>query len=102
MNSILAPILELLPAYGPWLLFVLAILETSFVTGLMVPSGLATSAATVLALQGRLELVPVIVAALCGGAIGDSLGFWIGRGWGKHVLAKDGRWDDWSDCGDVS
>ncbi len=92
MNPILSPILELLPEYGPWLLFALAVLETSFVTGLVVPSGLATSAATVLALEGRLELVPVVVAALCGGALGDTLGFWIGRRWGGRVLAEDSRW----------
>ena len=68
-------LLELLVAYGPALLFTLAVLETSFVTGLFVPSGVATSLATVLALQGRVELVPMIVAATVGGAVGDSIGF---------------------------
>ncbi len=92
MISILSAILDLLPVYGPWLLFVLAILETCFVTGLVVPSGIATSAATVLALEGRLELGPVVVAAVCGGAIGDSLGFWVGRALGGHALREDSRW----------
>lgn len=88
----LTTIVELLPVYGPWLLFVLAILETCFVTGLVVPSGLATSAATVLALQGRIDFAPAVVAAVCGAAVGDSTGFWIGRAWGHRVLDTDGRW----------
>ena len=91
MDALFSPLLELLPTYGPWLLFVLAILETCFVTGLVVPSGLATSAATVLALEGRLELVPVALAAVAGGAVGDTIGFWIGRRSGEAVFAEDGR-----------
>lgn len=87
----MSAIVELLPVYGPWLLFVLAILETSFVTGLVVPSGLATAAATALALDGQLALGPVAVAAACGGAVGDTLGFWIGRAFGARVLRGDGR-----------
>lgn len=88
----LATVIELLPVYGPWLLFSLAVLETCFVTGLVVPSGLATSAATAFALEGRLELAPMVIAAAAGGAVGDSVGFWIGRGWGEHVLRREGRW----------
>lgn len=91
MNSIFYQLIESLPAYGSGLLFALAILETCFVTGLVVPSGLATSAATVFALEGRMELAPLVAAALAGGAIGDSLGFWIGRAWGTHLLARGGR-----------
>ena len=92
MDPIVSSLLELLSAYGPWLLFLLAILETCFVTGLVVPSGVATSVATVLALDGRLELIPVVVAAGAGGAIGDSIGFWIGRWSGERVLSGDGVW----------
>jgi membrane-associated protein len=87
-----ASLVDLLPVYGPKLLFVLAILETSFVTGFVVPSGLATSAATVLALDGRLDLMPVVVAAIAGGFVGDTVGFWIGRAWGHRILEGDGRW----------
>jgi len=85
-------VFELLPTYGPGLLFLLAILETCFVTGLAVPSGVATSAATVLALEGRVELAPMLLAAIAGGAVGDSVGFWIGRTFGRRVLAPETRW----------
>ncbi len=80
-----------LPAYGPWLLFTMAVLETCFVTGLVVPSGLATSIATVLALQGQIGLAEVVVAALAGGWVGDAVGFWIGRAVGEQVFSGEGR-----------
>jgi undecaprenyl-diphosphatase len=92
VNPILTTILEQLPTHGPELLFALAFLETCFVTGLVVPSGLATSAATALALEGNLPLAPIVVAAVAGGALGDSLGFVIGRAWGRHVLSPGSRW----------
>jgi membrane protein DedA with SNARE-associated domain len=72
-------LLDLVAVHGPWLLFLLALLETSFVTGLVVPSGVATSLATAVAVEQGASLLPVALAAIAGGAIGDSLGFWIGR-----------------------
>ena len=86
-------LLEQLSAHGPWLLFMLAILETCFVTGLVVPSGLATAAATVMALEGVLTLGPVVAAAVGGGFIGDTLGFWIGRVSGERFLRDGSRWE---------
>jgi len=83
---------ELIAIYGPWVLFAMAVLETSFVTGLVVPSGVATSFATVLALNTGAELAPPILAALTGGFVGDSLGFWIGRIAGARVVVGKGRW----------
>lgn len=90
--DMVATIFEQLTAHGPWLLFVMAILETCFVTGLVVPSGVATSAATIIALEGGMALPAVVGAAICGGFIGDSLGFWIGHAWGEHILRDGGRW----------
>lgn len=84
-------LLDLVAVHGPWLLFLLAILETSFITGLVIPSGLATSFATAIALEEGVSLVPVASAALAGGAIGDSLGFWIGRQWKARWLLGPGR-----------
>lgn len=85
-------LLELLPVYGPWLLFALAFLETCFVTGLVVPAGLATALGTVLAQEGELALTPVVGAVLAGGALGDSVGYWVGRASGYRILAGKGRW----------
>ncbi|HKJ02120.1 MAG TPA: hypothetical protein VJ997_06685, partial [Longimicrobiales bacterium] len=69
MDLITPRLAELLTAYGPGLLFVMAVLETSFLTGLVVPSGLATALATVLAIQGHMELRPLVVAALVGAVV---------------------------------
>lgn len=60
-------------------------------TGLVVPSGVATSVATVLAGQGVLSYGEVAVAAVSGGWLGDSLGYWIGRRWGDSLLPARGR-----------
>lgn len=87
-----APVLlDLLARWGPGLLFLLAVLETSFVTGLVVPSGVATSVATVLAGRGVLSYEVVALAAVAGGWVGDSTGYWIGRRWGRTLLPTRGR-----------
>ena len=84
-------LLDLVAVHGPWIIFLLAILETSFVTGLVVPSGVATSIGTGIALQQGGSVLHVAVAALAGGAIGDSLGFWIGRAGRERWLSDSGR-----------
>jgi len=84
-------LIEWLPLYGPWLLFAMAVLETCFITGLVIPSGLAASVATVLALEGELDMAPVVLAALAGGFLGDSIGFWVGRRAGSHIEEGSGR-----------
>ena len=81
-----------LAQHGPQLLFLLAVLETCFVTGLVVPSGVATSLATILAMEGRADLLPMVVAAGTGGFVGDSIGFWIGRRWGRWIFRDGSRW----------
>jgi undecaprenyl-diphosphatase len=85
---------ELVALYGPRVLFVLAVAETCFVTGLVVPSGVATSVAMVFALEGHTSLSAVLLAAASGAALGDSLGFWVGRrsgGWLERGEGWAGR-----------
>lgn len=90
MDALLPDVLELISEHGGWILFVLAVAETSFVTGLVVPSGLATSAATVLALEGEMGMAVVAAAATAGGWTGDSAGYWIGR-FGKRRFEQSQR-----------
>jgi membrane protein DedA with SNARE-associated domain len=90
--SPLPALIDQLAVHGPWLLLLLAILETCFVTGLVVPSGLATSAATILVLEGEMALTPMLAAAVTGGFLGDTIGFWIGKAWGERVLHRESRW----------
>jgi membrane protein DedA with SNARE-associated domain len=84
-------LLDLVTVHGPWIIFLLAVLETSFITGVLVPSGVATAIATGIALEEGASVLPVAFAALAGGALGDSLGFWIGRAGRAHWVAGPGR-----------
>jgi undecaprenyl-diphosphatase len=81
---------ELVATHGPWILFVMAVAETCFVTGLVVPSGVATSVGTVLALEGHGSPLLILAAAVSGGAVGDSVGFWIGRMSGGALARGEG------------
>lgn len=80
-----------MPLYGPWLIFAFAVLETCFVTGLAVPAGMSVSLGAILALNGTMHLSSVVVAAAVGGAIGDSVGFWVGRLAGQQLMSAEGR-----------
>ena len=91
MTPLLSDFLALVEIHGEWMLFLLAVAETSFVTGLVVPSGVATSVATLLAIDGRLSLPLVALAAAAGGWVGDSLGFWVGRAGGHRIAEGEGR-----------
>jgi membrane protein DedA with SNARE-associated domain len=92
LNPLTGQLLDLLEAYGPWLLFALTLLETSFLWGLVIPAGVAISVGTVLAMAGTLELPDVAAAALAGGALGDSAGYWIGRATGERILSGRSPW----------
>lgn len=72
-------LLDLVAVQGPWLLFVMALLETSFVWGFFIPTGLALSLAAAVAFDEGGSLPMVAAAAIGGGAIGDTIGYWVGR-----------------------
>lgn len=73
------PLLELIVAQGAWLLFVMATLETSFVWGFFIPTGVALTLLTAVALDEGRSLGTIAAAAILGGALGDSIGYWVGR-----------------------
>lgn len=87
----LPPLAELLPSVGPWLLLVLAVAETAFVTGLVVPAGVATAFGAFLAAEGHFQLPDVVLFAGAGALLGDSIGYWVGRRGGGGLLRGRGR-----------
>ncbi|MCA9738862.1 MAG: dephospho-CoA kinase [Gemmatimonadetes bacterium] len=89
MDALTTALLDLLPRVGPALLFVLALLETCFVTGLVVPAGVALLLASALAAAGTLSLPVVVASASAGALAGDSIGFWVGRRVGARFLDSD-------------
>ncbi len=64
--------------FGPPLLGVLTFFETSSLIGLFVPAGVAFLLAGFLTIQGTLAVLPVLVWALAGAVLGDSVGYWLG------------------------
>ena len=76
-----------LTTYGLWLLFVLILLESA---GLPLPGETALIAAGILASRGHFDIVVVIVVAAAAAIIGDNGGYYVGRRWGRKILA---RWE---------
>src|SRR5256884_6818976 len=68
------------------LVFAFPALEASAFVGFVFPGEIAVILGGVVAYQGRAPLWAVIVAAVSGAIIGDSIGYFIGRRWGDHLL----------------
>src|SRR5437763_5163331 len=68
------------------LVFLVPALEASACVGFVFPGEIAVILGGVVASQGRVPLWAVIVAAVSGAIIGDSIGYIIGRRWGTHLL----------------
>jgi membrane protein DedA with SNARE-associated domain/membrane-associated phospholipid phosphatase len=68
------------------LVFALPALEASAFLGFVFPGEIAVILSGVVASQGRVPLWAVIVAAVSGAIIGDSIGYAIGRRWGDHLF----------------
>ena len=76
--------------YGYWAVAVIVGLESM---GIPLPGETVLVAAAIFAGATKaLSLDLVIAAAACGAIVGDSLGFWLGRGIGFPLLHKYGRY----------
>jgi membrane protein DedA with SNARE-associated domain/membrane-associated phospholipid phosphatase len=68
------------------LVFLLPALEASAFLGVVVPGEIAVLLGGVLAFQHRVSLPAVLVAAIAGAIVGDTLGYLVGRRWGHTIL----------------
>lgn len=79
----------------PWLVLVLVFglpaLEASTLIGLVVPGEIAVLVGGVVAHGGSVPLWSVIVTAVVGAAVGDQIGFGVGRRYGHRLLARAPR-----------
>jgi membrane protein DedA with SNARE-associated domain/membrane-associated phospholipid phosphatase len=66
--------------------FLLPALEASAFLGVVVPGEIAVLLGGVLAFQHRVSLPAVIAAGVCGAIAGDTVGYLIGRRWGRRIL----------------
>src|SRR5438445_8276615 len=72
------------------IVFAVPALEASAFVGFIFPGEIAVVLGGVLAYQGRVPLAAVIVAAVLGAIAGDTLGYFVGRRWGRRILATIG------------
>jgi membrane protein DedA with SNARE-associated domain/membrane-associated phospholipid phosphatase len=80
-------ILNLADPWGYLLVFALATGESAAFLGLFLPGEATVILGGVLVYEQRATL-PLMIACACGGAIiGDSLGYWIGRRFGRQLKA---------------
>src|SRR6266480_5173648 len=68
------------------LVFAFPALEASAFVGFVFPGEIAVILGGVVASQGRVPLAAVMVAAVSGAIVGDSVGYAIGRRWGRSLL----------------
>ncbi len=81
-------IVDLFAQYGYSVVFLGVFLEN---TGLPVPGETMLLAGAALAHYGRLELQWVVLTAIGGAILGDNLGFFIGRRYGRGLVERYGR-----------
>src|SRR2546425_5102843 len=86
LASISDAILHLHGSVALAIVFLVPALEASAFVGFIFPGEIAVLLGGVLAYQGRVPLWAAIVAAVAGAAIGDSVGYFIGKRWGHAIL----------------
>jgi membrane protein DedA with SNARE-associated domain len=87
MLASIVNVTHLVTTAGYPLLFVLVMSEAG---GVPIPGETALIAAAVLASQGKLQIVWVIVLAAAGAIVGDNIGYVIGRKGGRWLLERPG------------
>lgn len=86
MDAVVNHLLALPSWLALLLIFALPALEASAFLGFVFPGETALIIGGVLASQGRLSLAAVLVAGIGGALIGDSIGYAVGRRWGRRIL----------------
>jgi membrane protein DedA with SNARE-associated domain/membrane-associated phospholipid phosphatase len=73
------------------IVFLVPALEASAFLGFLFPGEIAVILGGVLAFNGRIPLPAVVVAAVAGAIVGDTIGYFVGRRWGHQILRRFGR-----------
>jgi undecaprenyl-diphosphatase len=88
MGRVLEGILNLPPWLALALVFLLPALEASAFVGVLLPGEIGVILGGVLANQHKLSLTAVLIAAIAGAIIGDSIGYFVGKRYGEALLDK--------------
>jgi membrane protein DedA with SNARE-associated domain len=89
MSDLLVSVKPYLDQYGYWAVFV-AILFENF--GLPVPGETLLIAGALLASQGHMYILQLLLVAWIGAVTGDNIGYAIGRFGGRHLLMRYGAY----------
>jgi membrane protein DedA with SNARE-associated domain len=84
----LASVLTFIEQHNQWAMLLLFVLLTLESFGLPVPGETALIACGVLASQGSLSIVSVVVVGVLAAIIGDNLGYWAARKGGRPLLER--------------
>jgi len=82
------------PLFANWgymIIFLVALLEHSFMVGLVIPGDAVLLLGALYAGLGQLNIVWVILLAFLGSVAGDNLGYFLGRKLGRPVLDRHGE-----------
>lgn len=88
MDSIVQPTLDLIAAHSSWaaaIMFVTAFGESFAFLSLLFPGTTLLIAAGTLMSGGTLPYAPVLIGAVAGATLGDSVSYWIGRRYGGGI-----------------
>lgn len=83
-------LIPLLERYGYLIVFVAALAEAFPFLSILVPGQAVVIAAGAFAALGHLSIVWIILLAIPAGIIGDAAGFFLGRKYGRAILARYG------------
>ncbi|NLG61270.1 MAG: dephospho-CoA kinase [Candidatus Cloacimonetes bacterium] len=90
-GSLLELIQQWIIEFGPWIVYLVTMLETAAFIGLFVPSGPTILFAAFLTTTRFFEFEHVLLATLLGGFSGDQLGYGLGRAYGVRGIVHGGR-----------
>jgi membrane protein DedA with SNARE-associated domain len=88
MDEIVQPLLAVVAAHGHWaavIMFVTAFGESFAFLSLLFPGTTLLIAAGTLMSGGTLPYAPVLIGAVAGATLGDSVSYWIGRRFGGRI-----------------
>src|SRR5258708_35791522 len=89
-TSLSDALINLIPIYGPWIIFGIVAFESG---GVRLPGEtILVAAALLAATTGQINIVVVVLAAAAGAIVGDGMGYMVGRRLGLPLLRRYGRY----------
>jgi membrane protein DedA with SNARE-associated domain len=91
MESVIGFVEPYFEQWGYLIVFTLGLLENSAFVGAIIPGDVVLLLAGFYVERSDMDLAPVVILAFVGALAGDSIGYCIGRFWGRRVLDRWGK-----------